>query len=264
GPTRTLRELGAVLENPDFLVLFIGLLIFAGVGGTSGALALYLQTYFWGLTSEDLKWFGFLALGAVAAFLVLGRIERRLDKKTIMLVSFGLLLVDGFTLIGLRLLGLLPANGDPALLVILVGNGVWTTFIGTILGITVVSMLADTLDSQELRTGLRQEGIFAAALAFSGKATHGVGAVIGGLLLQKVIGWPTHADPRTVDPALVTRLGVVAGVVVPLFFLAPLAIGTRYRITRDAFRTIRAELDRRREAQAAVMEARMSATPPIA
>ena len=44
----------------------------------------------------------------------------------------------------------------------------------------LASMLADTLDVQELRTGRRQEGIFAAALAFSGKATGGVGALIAG------------------------------------------------------------------------------------
>jgi Na+/melibiose symporter-like transporter len=107
-------------------------------------------------------------------------------------------------------------------------------------------MLADTIDVQELNTGRRQEGIFSAALAFSGKATAGVGAIIAGFMLDYLVHWPVHADPRTIDPAIVTRLGLVAGVIVPLLLIIPFMLGTRYSITRAAHTRIREELDRRR------------------
>jgi GPH family glycoside/pentoside/hexuronide:cation symporter len=117
-----------------------------------------------------------------------------------------------------------------------------------LLGIMFVSMLADTIDVQELNTGRRQEGIFSAALAFSGKATAGVGAIIAGFMLDYMVHWPVHANPRTIDPNIVTRLGLVAGVIVPLLLIIPFTLGTRYAITRAAHAKIREELDRRREA----------------
>jgi Na+/melibiose symporter-like transporter len=133
-----------------------------------------------------------------------------------------------------------------------------------------VSMLADTIDVQELNTGRRQEGIFAAALAFSGKATAGVGAIVAGFLLQQVVHWPEHANPHTIDPQAVTRLGLMAGVLVPLLLVVPFTLGTRYRITRQSHMLIREELDRRR-ADAHIpplddlpLDLEMALTPPAA
>ncbi|HZZ86744.1 MAG TPA: hypothetical protein VFE13_00285, partial [Caulobacteraceae bacterium] len=48
--------------------------------------------------------------------------------------------------------------------------------------------------------------------------------------------------------ATITRLGLVAGVLVPLLFVVPAALAMRYSITREKHAEIRAELDRRRAA----------------
>jgi hypothetical protein len=45
------------------------------------------------------------------------------------------------------------------------------------------------------------------------------------------------------------RLGLVAGVLVPLLLAAPLALGWQYRITRASHAVTRQELERRRAAQ---------------
>jgi Na+/melibiose symporter-like transporter len=127
-------------------------------------------------------------------------------------------------------------------------------------------MLADTIDLQELRTGRRQEGVFAAALAFSGKATAGVGAVIAGFLLQQVVRWPQQVDLRHIDPQIITRLGLVAGVLLPLLLAIPLALGSRYSITRETHMLTRQELERRRAAAPptddAHLELEMAVAPP--
>ncbi len=109
-----------------------------------------------------------------------------------------------------------------------------------------VSMLADTIDLQELNTGRRQEGIFAAALAFSGKATAGIGAVIAGFLLQNIVRWPSHVELGRIEPGTITRLGLVAGMFIPLLLLIPFWLGSRYSITRETHARTRLELDRRR------------------
>ena len=244
---RVWRDVASTFTNRNFLILFAGALLFAGIDGTTGTLSIYMSTYFWGLATEQLRWFTLAASGAFAAFAALGVIGRVFDKKLVLLVSFAALCIDGMGVIGLRLLHLLPPNGSTLLLVILVANETLRSFLGVLLGIMFVSMLADTIDMQELNTGRRQEGIFAAALAFSGKATAGVGAIIGGFMLEYMVHWPVHANPRTIDPHIVTRLGLVAGVLVPLLLVLPFALGTRYSITRASHAHIREELDRRRK-----------------
>lgn len=252
GPTprfslaRVWRDVSSTFANRDFLLLFAGALLFAGISGTTDTLGLYVQTYFWGLAPEQLQWFSLSIIGAFAAFATMGFIERLFDKKPVLLASFALLAVDGMAVIGLRLLHGLPPNGAPVLLTILVGNEVLRTFLQTVLGIMFVSMLADTIDVQELATGQRQEGVFAAALAFSGKATAGVGAIIAGFLLRQAVHWPTRADPHSLDPHMVTRLGLVAGILVPLLLVLPLMLGARYGISREKHALTRQELDRRR------------------
>jgi len=244
---RVWRDIASTFVNRDFLILFIGALTTAGVTGTTGTLDIYMQTYFWGLAPEQLQWFSLAALGAIAAFATLGVLGRWFDKKTLLLWTFALLILDGMGVVVLRLMHLLPPNGSSVLLAILITNETVRAFLGIILTIMFVSMLADTIDVQELNTGRRQEGIFAAALAFSGKATAGVGAIIAGFLLQQIVHWPTHANPHAIDPAIVTRLGLIAGVLVPLLLIVPFTLGTRYSITREAHARIREELDRRRE-----------------
>jgi len=245
---RVWRDVSSTFVNFDFLVLFIGALLYAGISGATDALGLYVNTYFWGLAPEQLQYYSLAIVGAIVAFATLGLIGRVFDKKTVLLATFAALMVDGIGVIALRLLHLMPANGSTALLVILVINEIVRTWLGTTLGIIFVSMLADTIDVQELRTGRRQEGVFSAALAFSGKATAGVGAVIAGFLLQQVVHWPVKVDAHRLDPQVVMRLGLVAGVLVPLLLAAPLALGWQYRITREKHALTRQELDRRRAA----------------
>ncbi|HWA62001.1 MAG TPA: MFS transporter [Caulobacteraceae bacterium] len=244
---RVVREILAACSNPEFLVLFVAALVSSGISGTTDALAIYIQTYFWGLHPEQLRWLGLAIFGAIAAFAAVGSIERLLDKKQVLLTCFALLLIDYMGIIGLRLAGLMPANGERLLLVILVANEIVRAFLLTVLLIMFASMLADTLDLQELRTGRRQEGIFAAALAFSGKATSGVGAFMAGLLLQHVIHWPAKAAAAT-DPALVTRLAVVGGLLAPTLFVIPFLLAARYSITRESHAETKAALDARRAA----------------
>ena len=243
---RVWRDVSSTFVNRDFLVLFLGALTTAAITGTLDWMGIYMSTYFWGMASEQLVWFSLTAFGAVAAFLTLALVERIFDKKPLLLATFALLVIDGIGVTSLRLLHLMPPNGSNTLLVVLICNDTVRAYLGTVLGIMFASMLADTLDVQELATGKRQEGVFAAALSFSGKATAGVGGMIAGFLLQHVIRWPAHANPATIDPHVVTRLGLAAGVLVPLLLIVPLLLGSQYRITRAKHMITRQELDRRR------------------
>lgn len=245
GIGRTLSELRQALRNRQFALIFVIVLLASAIGGTTANLNIYMATYFWGLTTADLRWFALAAIGALIAFPLVAAIQRRWDKKHILMVCSVLNLADGLTLVNLRFLEALPANGDRRLLFILVGAAGFSALISVIQGIIGASIVADLLDDHELRTGYRQEGMFNAALSFSAKAMTGGGTILGGLILT-LIAFPTGAEVASVEPTTIHRLGLIVGVAVPLLYLIPITLISRYRITRRRHDEIRAALEQRR------------------
>ncbi len=246
-------EVKLALRNREFRILFLCVLIGMVLGGTNAAFEIYMRTYFWGLSSEELRWFAIGAIGAIAVLGLIGPLQKRFDKKDLLLGSWLVLLVDGMALVSLRFLDVLPANGEPLLLWLLVINAVFRAGLGAILLIMFVSMIADLLDAQELNTGRRQEGVFMSSVSFSVKATAGVGLLMAGLLLENVIGFPQsqQGSAAVLDPGIVFRLGLVDSIIVPLGYLIPFTLLARgYRMTRTKHAAIQASLREQRAAAA--------------
>lgn len=238
----TTHEVLQALQNRQFALIFSIVLIMSAIGGTTTNINIFMTTYFWGLTTEDLRWFVLSASGALLAFPLVAAVQRKWDKKTILLWSGVVSLLDGIVLVNLRFLDVLPENGDPKLLAILVGMGVFAASLAVIQGIIGASIVADLLDDHELRTGYRQEAMFNAALSFSGKAISGLGTLMGGLIIT-LIAFPKEVSlPSQVPQDAVLRLGIVVGVVVPLFYLIPCYLITRYEITEEKHAEIQAAL----------------------
>jgi GPH family glycoside/pentoside/hexuronide:cation symporter len=249
GLGQTARELMQALRNRQFALIFLIVLLMSAIGGTTANIGIYMTTYFWGFTTEDLRWFALSAVGALLAFPFVAAVQAKWDKKQILLACSIVSLADGILLVNLRFLGILPENGDPTLLAILVGMGVFTVALAVIQGIIGASIVADLLDDHELRTGYRQEGMFNAALSFSGKAVSGLGTLLGGLIIT-LIAFPINVEPADVPPGAILRLGIVVGVAIPLLYLIPISLITRYTLTRAKHAEIRAALEARRQEEA--------------
>jgi GPH family glycoside/pentoside/hexuronide:cation symporter len=254
---RSLHEVRLALANRDFRVLFLSVLFGSVLGGTNAAFEIYMRTYFWGLTSEGLRWFSVGSIGAVLILGLIPALQKRFDKKNLLVATLSLLVIDGMVLVLLRFSDVLPVNGDPLLLTLLVGNAVFRSSLAAVLIIMFISMMADLLDAQELSTGRRQEGVFMSAISFSGKATSGVGLLIVGLLLENVIGFSeggSGLSAAALDPDTVFRLGLVDSVIVPIFYVIPVVMLQRgYKLTRTRHEKIQLELAelRSRDQQAA-------------
>lgn len=242
---RVFGEVLLALRNRDFLVLFMTLLTSSAIGGTIEALNIYVQTYFWELNGEALRWFALAILGSMVTFAVIPAIQARFDKKRLVIYGLMFLVLNGVVTVGLRFLDVLPPNGSPLLLPLLIANETIRIAVFTVVVIMFGSMVADALDAQELNTGRRQEGVFSAALSFSTKATSGLGVLLGGLLLDYVISFPRGAPPESVESATIKLLGAIAGIALPLLFLFPFSLISRYRITRETHAEIRRQLDER-------------------
>jgi len=130
-------------------------------------------------------------------------ITRRLDKKRGAIWVSLITLVLAPAPIILRLCGWFVGNSSPALMPILL---LFTLVLGTLTvasGVLVTSMLADTVEENEIRTHQRTEGLYFAAAFFVQKCVSGLGIFMGGL----VLGWvkfPEGARPGLV-PAGVLR-----------------------------------------------------------
>jgi Na+/melibiose symporter-like transporter len=241
----TVSQLFLALQNRQFALIFVIMIMIGALAGVTANINIYMTTFFWGLNTEDLRWFVLSALGAVLAFPLVAFIQRKWDKKEILLLCAYVSLFDGIALVLLRFADLLPDNGDPLLLALLVGAGIFGAGIAVVQGIISSSLLADVLDDHELRTGMRQEGMFYAAISFSGKAVSSVGIVMGGMIIS-AIQFPANMAPSEVPEALIFKLGLVVGVVVPLLYLVPISLIHRYRITREVHAEIQRALEERR------------------
>ena len=241
----TVRELLLALQNRQFALVFVIMVLIGALAGVTTNISIYMTTFFWGLDTEDLRWFILSAMGAVFAFPLVALIQRKWDKKQILLICAYVSLFDGITLVLLRFADVLPDNGDPLLLVILVSAGVFAAGVAVVQGIISSSVLADILDDHELRTGMRQEGMFYAAISFSGKAVSSVGIVMGGLIIT-AIEFPTNMAPGEIPDGAIFKLGLVVGIVIPLLYLIPISLIHRYRITREVHAEIQRKLEDRR------------------
>ncbi len=237
------QELMAAFGNQDFRILFFAVLASGVIGGTNQAMQLYVNTYFWGLTGEALRWMAFSFFGGLLAFLTVLPVQRRFDKKYLLVTCALAIIVLTAVPVTLRLLGVAPLNGTNELLVILVGNTVVLSYFGTIGLIMFASMVADTVDVQEYHTGLRQEGVFNSAITFSGKVTTAGGILIAGLLIDFVVGLPEAAGKEEVTDEMVLKIGVLDAYIVPAFNIVWLYLATRYGVTRERFQEIRRALD---------------------
>jgi glycoside/pentoside/hexuronide:cation symporter, GPH family len=202
--SRDSREIREALANRPFLSMIACGFFSAMALGLVATLSIYFYTYYWGLTADQISQLLLSALVSAAAALALAPvITRRLDKKRGAMVASAILLMLAPAPIILRECGLFVDNSSPALLPILL---IFTLALGTmsvVSGALVTSMLADTVEENEIRTHQRTEGLYFAAAFFVQKCVSGLGIFMGGL----VLGWvkfPEDARPGLV-PAVVLR-----------------------------------------------------------
>jgi Na+/melibiose symporter-like transporter len=239
---RLYREVAQALQNKNFRIMFIGTVIGGALGGIGGTLALHMQTYFWGLLPGQIQFFiyaGFLV--NLLAFSAVQAIADRYEKKRVLLTLAAFAAIDSITMITLRLLDVLPPNGHPLLLPLIVTTYALGTGAGAVVGIIARSMVTDVVDEQELVTGERQEGIFFSALAFSGKAVSGLGTMLGGFVLS-AIDFPTNVDATGVSDAVLFRMGLFMGPILGTLHMLPLLLYAMYSLDRSRHREIHERL----------------------
>ena len=233
GLTVIFRELFQTLFERSFLALFAASLFGAAASGLAGAMSFLLLTYFWGFTSEQI--FIYTALVFVSAALglwIAPKFVQRWGKK-VAAIRLGIL---AFSIapapVVLRLLGLMPDNGDPILFPLIATIN--TLDLGLIIASQAVlySMVADLVEQNEVRTGRRSEGVFFAAITFIRKTNQGLGAFAAGLILS-LIAFPQGVASDQVSSETLRALGLWYAPTLLILWTLMLACISRYTLTQD-------------------------------
>ncbi len=239
-----MQQVVMALGSPNFRLIFMGVLLFAGIAGIGGVFEMYMNTYFWEFKPADLRWFATSIIGAMAAFIFVPILQHRFQKQHILVSVLAATMVLAVIKVVFRFADIWPDNGDPMLLLALVIHTWFIAFLLTTAGIMFGSMVADLVDEQEHRVRRRQEGVFTSAIGFSSKATSSLGLIIGGLLLDFIIGFPRGTQPGEVGDDVLFRLALIDGVVVPVCYFLPIWMLSRYTLTRARLSLIQSELRR--------------------
>jgi Na+/melibiose symporter-like transporter len=241
-------DLKGAFTSRNYVILVLTILTITLATGFTDVMNLYVNTYFWELSAAQIALTVYGALvGALLAFMVTPALSMRTDKQTAAMVCLACVVVVGPAPIILRLLGFMPENGHPALLPILIAYTVFIIFIAVTLTILAGSMIADTIDENELRSGKRQEGLFNAAFGLTAKATSGLGGFVAGIVLD-VVDFPTQAAPGEVQQETIMALGLGVGPGILLFWIMAAVILSRYSLRREDHAHIMSTLKVRRAA----------------
>lgn len=226
------REIVQTVSSRSFVALFVASLLAFMASGLSAGLIFYFTTYFYEFSSEQI---GLITFGVFISAILGGSlapvITRTLGKKKGALIIGFLAFAAAPSPILLRLLDVLPANGDPALFwIVLV---VQTLDVGLIIcfNILAASMMADLVEQSEAATGRRSEGIFFAAATFMRKFGEGFGIVIAGFVLSGV-GLAAGAQAGEVSDETLFNLGAVYVPIVWALFIAVIVMISFYEVDR--------------------------------
>lgn len=230
----------------SFFGLFMGLLVMYIFGGTQTALALHINTYYWGLDPQASQFIFYAQIAGFIGGIPLARpLAARFDKKIAYMCCVGGSCVVVSIPVFLRLFGLFPENGDPMVMPVVALANLGYGIIGASSGILSAAMLADIADQYDLKHGDRAEGLFFGAVAFSSKASIGLGSAFAGVLLD-LIAFPRTPKVEVVGPEVLWRLGIVYGPVLLLVLLLGLSLVLSYDLNREKHAAILEALNRRR------------------
>lgn len=226
------KEIFDTLATRSFAALFSSAMFGAIATGVVASLAYLFYTFMWSFSAQQIGLISAsVVISAVLALFISPLISKTLGKKR-GAIAVGVL---AFTVnpapVVLRLLDLMPANGDPILFPLYLGIIVIDVALIIVYQTLGSSMIADLVEDAEVRTNKRSEGVFFASVTFIRKTTQGIGVVAAGLLIS-FSGFPEGATPDQVPMSVVHDLATLYVPVVVLLWSLMILCVCMYQVDR--------------------------------
>ena len=235
-----MRDMGRALRNRNYVMLLIGFFFLSLMQGVRGGLWLYGATYFWGLKNDQIGYFVIGSLtGYVFGAFVVKELHRRFDKRWTGMLALIVYCIGPAVPLALGWLGILT-SATPGLLAILILFSTLQHAPYSIMTTTVYSALADIADENELKYGLRQEGVLYSTRTFFARVDQALGTALAGWVLA-IIAFPAKAVPGEVDQKVLMGLAAafvlstIPGLVASIFY-------GMLRVTRSTYDATQAAL----------------------
>ena len=251
GPRELLRDVGRAMSNRNYVMLLLGLFFISMMVGVRSGLWLYGATYFWRLNNDQISLF---AIGSFAGYLfaafAVKPLHARLDKRWTGMFALLLYAIGPAIPLALGWLGILSSS-TPGLLWMLIGFSVLQHMPYSVMTTTIYSALADIADENELKYGLRQEGILYSTRTFFARVDQALGTAVAGWVLA-MIAFPEKAVPGHVDAVVLHGLAAafvlstIPGLIATFFYGSLRVTRSSHTATREAL-AARAAADSVRE-----------------
>jgi Na+/melibiose symporter-like transporter len=256
-----MRDMGRALTNRNYVMLLIGFFFISLMQGVRGGLWLYGATYFWRINNNQISFFVLGSLtGYVFGAFVVKELHRRFDKRWTGMLALLVYCIGPAIPLGLGWLGILSPETN-GLLVILILFSTLQHAPYSIMTTTVYSALADIADENELKYGLRQEGVLYSTRTFFARVDQALGTALAGWVLA-IIAFPAKAVPGQVDQDVL--MGLAAAFVlstipglIACFFYGSL------RVTRGTYDATQAALAVKREERSATGSGAPAPSPGV-
>jgi Na+/melibiose symporter-like transporter len=232
-PGQFFRQVTDVFRSRSARVVVLGGVGYYAGTGTYVALWVYIYSYFWEFTSQQISII-VIPMAVAALFLppAMARWGVGREKKTVAIAGMLGAMAINVIPISLRLLGYFPENGSEVLFWIMLVAGFFETILFLVFDICWRSMIADLTERTEIETGRRNEGVISSTITFATKCADALGTLIAGILLS-LIAFPTETAVGEVPADVVAKLGLIYGPVVFLIWMGVIVSISRYRISRS-------------------------------
>ena len=246
GVREWLRDAGRAVGNRNYVVLLVGLFFLSMMVGVRSGLSLYTLSYFWQLTNDQI---GLFVIGSFCGYAfaatVVKRVHARFDKRATGAVAVLLYAVGPAIAPLLGWLGII-SHETAGIMWIVMAFGAVGHMAYSLMTTTVYSALADIADENELKYGIRQEGVLYSTRTFFQRIDQALGTALAGWVLT-IIAFPAKATPGAVDPEVLSNLALATVLsTIPGLFAA--ASYSFLRVTRATHDATRAALDAKRPA----------------
>ena len=244
GGREFMRDLGRALSNRSYVVLLVGFFFLSLMSGVRNGLWIYTATFFWRLTNDQISFFvvGSLA-GYVFGAVAVSELHRRFDKRWTGMVALLVYCIGPAIPLALGWLGIMDAQTSH-LVPILIGFSVLQHAPYSIMTTTIYSALADIADENELRYGIRQEGVLYSTRTLFAKVDQAIGTALAGWVLT-LVAFPAGAIPGRVPGTVLDGLAA-AFVLSTVPGLCAVFFYGMLRVSRESHASTQAALAERR------------------
>ncbi|HIK72180.1 MAG TPA: sugar transporter [Gammaproteobacteria bacterium] len=228
-----------LLSNRSYMFLFFSGLLAAVAGGIEAAFAVYFDSYFWGLSSDQMLTRGLcLYLSPIIAIFAAPLLSDKFGKKKTVMSVWAFQIIFAALPFALRYLDLttgssfFPSNDSSWLLTVLCIHVVINVTCGIIVFATLSSMLMDLVEEIQLQTGRREEGVLFSARSFADKAVSGFGLTFAGIILE-IISFPRGVATGEVPTEILASLALWYIPICIIAFGGAMSLVTGYTLTRN-------------------------------